>query len=43
MSEKTEMEVLYDLAKENIFSQFMESDEEKDGILAAITVLMTIA
>ncbi|WP_269747884.1 hypothetical protein [Alkalibacter mobilis] len=38
-----EMELLFKLARENIFSQFIESEEGLDGIEKALILLMTIA
>lgn len=38
-----DMELLYKMAREHIFSQFLDSEEAKEGIEMALTILMTIA
>lgn len=39
----TDMEILFKMARENIFSQFLDSEEAKDGIELGLTILMFIA
>lgn len=41
--QKTEMEVLFQMAKDHIFSQFIDSDEGLAGMEQALIILMTIA
>jgi hypothetical protein len=39
----TEMDILFQLAKEHIFSQFIDSEEGLAGMEQALIILMTIA
>lgn len=40
---KTEMELLFQMAKENIFAHFIDSEEGLAGMEQALIILMTIA
>ncbi|WP_415535288.1 hypothetical protein [Dehalobacter sp. 4CP] len=38
-----EMEIIFKLARENILSQFLSTDQEKDGVELAILVMMLMS
>ncbi|EQB22834.1 hypothetical protein UNSWDHB_210 [Dehalobacter sp. UNSWDHB] len=36
----SDMEMIFKMARERILSQFLHSDQEKDGIESALTIVM---